>query len=687
MHQDRSMRKFALKHIRFPIFLLLLCILSFGLLIPSLGFYWDDWPMAWFAHTTGPNGFFNVFEGDRPFLAGIYLITTSLLDTIPHQWQLLCLFSRWVTSLVVWWTIKHLWPNHKIFAFWTAILFAVFPGFKQQPISIVYSNGFFLLLFYIASFGLNILAIRNRKRYIVYTISALVCHALCTFSTEYYLGLEVFRGFLIFLVISETKIGFWKKIAQTIKHWLPYIILTAIFLFWRVLIFKFPTYRPELLTQISPSPVSTLFNLISRVFIDGFKMGWLAWIEGFKYPDPSGFKTLSTIGFWLLVACSFIVSFVYLKFFSSMTSDEKTAGNITEQNSDKAKTVILTGIAGLLCAGWPFWITNLPVELQFPYDRFSLAFMFGSSILLAGLIEYIIRTPLQKIIIFSLFISMAVGSNFNVSNQFRRDWLSLKEMLWQLSWRAPGIKPSTILMTYDLPLTYYSDNSLTAPINWIYAPENKSLDIPYYLAFIDVRLGQSISSLEKDQKIIQPYRNATFTGSTSQALVFSYSQPGCLWMMDPVRDNSLPVFPTELSDAIPLSNLSQITANSNPMASPPKEIFGDEPKHNWCYYFEKAELARQESDWDRVRELEDEAFNLNLITDQAQELLVFIEGNIHTGNWLRAVDLANLAYEKSKNVESALCNMLHTLKDEYPPSEEAVPQLQISLATMGCPLY
>ena len=34
---------------------LLVCLLGYGLLIPWLGFYWDDWrPAVWVAHSLGP---------------------------------------------------------------------------------------------------------------------------------------------------------------------------------------------------------------------------------------------------------------------------------------------------------------------------------------------------------------------------------------------------------------------------------------------------------------------------------------------------------------------------------------------------------------------------------------------------------------------------------------------------------
>jgi len=77
-----------------PLVLLVVAILAFGLLIPWLGFYWDDWPKAWFLHLLGPTGFDEVYGADRPNLAWTYLITTSILGESPIAWQIFGLLTR-----------------------------------------------------------------------------------------------------------------------------------------------------------------------------------------------------------------------------------------------------------------------------------------------------------------------------------------------------------------------------------------------------------------------------------------------------------------------------------------------------------------------------------------------------------------------------------------------------------------
>ena len=56
-------------------------------------------------------------------------------------------------------------------------------------------------------------------------------------------------------------------------------------------------------------------------------------------------------------------------------------------------------------------------------------------------------------------------------------------------WRAPGIVPHTIVLLNEGALPYYADNSLTAPLNWIYDPGNRSSEMDYVLFYPTSRVG------------------------------------------------------------------------------------------------------------------------------------------------------------------------------------------------------
>ena len=162
-----------------------------------------------------------------------------------------------------------------------------------------------------------------------------------------------------------------------------------------------------------------------------------------------------------------------------------------------------------------------------------------------------------------------------------------------MSWRIPDLDKGTTILTNDFPTPYNSDNSLTAPLNWIYAPEHQSTQMPYMLYFLSVRLGLGLPSLEGGSPILQTYRATTFEGSTSKILVLIYEPPGCLHVLDRILDDSLTGVPDGISAAIPLSDLSLISVFSEISRQPPAHVFGEEPKHGWCFFYEKADLARQ----------------------------------------------------------------------------------------------
>ena len=85
-----------------PLALLLLCILTYGLLIFRMGFYWDDWTWIWISHLEGARGLLEIDRLYRP-LAGVILWAGSVLaGKSPLAWQGLNLVFRWLTGLTLW---------------------------------------------------------------------------------------------------------------------------------------------------------------------------------------------------------------------------------------------------------------------------------------------------------------------------------------------------------------------------------------------------------------------------------------------------------------------------------------------------------------------------------------------------------------------------------------------------------
>ena len=346
--------------------------------------------------------------------------------------------------------------------------------------------------------------------------------------------------------------------------------------------------------------------------------------------------------------------------------------------------MIIVGGFALLVAGWPYWITGLPIDLFYQYDRFTLSFMLGSALILVGLIDWVLRLRIQKVVVLSLLIGFVLGSHLLNENSYRRNWITMNDMFWQLTWRAPALKPGTTLLTDAVPFQYYSDNSLTGPFNLIYAPDNHSLDLPYNFAFLDARVGRSISSLTPHQPIDQGYRSAIFHGNTDNILVFFFSQPYCLRILDPVRDLGLFTLPQDLKDSAFISNLDQIITRPPAPATLKQPLFLSEPDHTWCYYYEKADLARQEGDWDQVVKLGDEAFSKGFKPYDQSEMLLFIEGYGHTNQWDIALPKAEKANQEMPLLHDRICDILNNLKRTAPMDSKTLEGFNTTFTHINC---
>jgi len=255
----------------------------------------------------------------------------------------------------------------------------------------------------------------------------------------------------------------------------------------------------------------------------------------------------------------------------------------------------------------------------------------------------------------------------------------------QLTTRAPGIKPGTLLLTHEFPFRYYSDNSLTAPLNWTYSPQNNSRNLPYMLDYLSVRLKNGVPSLNPDTPVEQNYRSFTFTGSTSRAVVLYFAPPACLRVMDPVYTNAttLPNLPYKLTEAIPLSDPSRIVAAGSSIASPPFQFASQGPL-SWCNYFEKAELARQTGDWNLAARLGEEAGQKGLRAGDPSEYMTFIEAYALTGRWDTALSLSRSVFQSNPLLQPGLCSLWTRVRSTTSSSSDTSQKLEELEKTLNC---
>jgi hypothetical protein len=242
----------------------------------------------------------------------------------------------------------------------------------------------------------------------------------------------------------------------------------------------------------------------------------------------------------------------------------------------------------------------------------------------------------------SIIIGLAVGFHFRNANRYRHHWSTQKSLFWQLSWRVPGLQPGTAILVGEQTSPLATDYALAAPLNLLYAPQNSSARPDYWVFNLSSQLGESVPSLASDEVVKRTLRTVSFTGNTSDSLVIWPSPSGCLRIVDASRDE-IPQLPVSTRAARHLSNLDRIVINPENPARPPAEIFGLEPKPGWCYYFQKADLARQIGDWEKVAQIGDEARSIGLSPNDVVEWIPFIEGYAKVGRIDDAKERVNLA--------------------------------------------
>jgi hypothetical protein len=673
-----------------PIALLFICILAYGPLIRWLGFFWDDWPTLWFLDRFGPGIFSKVYSIDRPALGWLFSATTALVGKTTLAWQIFSILTRWFACLSLWWLLREAWPNKKLENTWVVFLFALYPGFLQQPIAFTYSADWIAISLFFLSFWCMLRAVRGARWSGLFWVTSWLLAAYVMFADEYYFGLELLRPVFLWMVIdyqalvtkeSSTK---RQRALRVVRYWFPYLLIMFIFLYWRLFVFISPRGQLQFFEQLADQPIHALITLANRLLSDIFQSSVSAWAQTIDLRFIPGLKSPLVWVYLVLSIFAALATFFYFINFPKEKPDEEP--NSRGGSNTWAMQASLVGVIALIVGGWPFWLTDLPMELYFPWDRFNLAMMLGTSLVMGGLTIWLARTPKRKAIVFGIIVGLATGFHLYNTSLYKQEWQTQKDLFWQLTWRAPQFKPGTLLLTADMPFRYFSDNSLTAPLNLIYAPENSSLQLPFMLYNIESRLGAGLAELRKGIPVSQAYRIASYQGNTSNAIVFFYDPPNCLKVIDPTTDALMPNKPRYIDIAAGLSNLGQIIDDPVHPAKPPQQFFGFEPQPGWCTYFEKAELARQSSNWQEVARLADMAMKTpyQLTRRSAAELIPFIQGYGYTQQWTKAEDLTRSAYEYNPKLANMLCPIWYDIRQTARDSIEAYNTFAKIAKLMDC---
>jgi hypothetical protein len=670
-----------------PWLLLILTILSFGLMIPAMGYFMDDWYLIWFKHAFGAGQYPAYFSLDRPLMGYFYVAANALLfnSESPLVWHIFGLLTRWLCTLALWQFLNTLWPRNNRQNTWAALLAAVFPGFIQHWIIVIYSFFYVCLAGMFFSFTLMIRAVRDRKHFWLNYILSILIGFYSFAAAEFYSGLELVRPVILWIallgIVPLRKMRFW----QTLKYWAPYLAAFLGFTLWRAFFFESVNHTVAITGQLSSSLrevlVKTAGKLVQTI-VDSTVNVWTQTINLANYP-AFGRAGLSLIVLALVV---FSALALWLRSFNRHTAGEQE----NEADTWSKQSFWLAAIS-LVVALMPFWAADLEVSPRYPYDRFLLAYLMGSCLLLAGLINQFARSRTLQVIFLAVLVASSAAFQYNQMAQYKTMADYQRNLIWQLVWRAPDIKPGTTIMAYGLPYQgYLSDNALTTELQWIYSnkdiSDTRALD--YAFIFINSPHIENIEELSPNHKINYDFRTYMFNGSTNQALMVGGKSGGCLRVLD---ENFTPAqavvdiypYPKPMLDATGISNLDTIIAGAS-QKTPPAFLFGSEPAHTWCYYFEKAELARQTGDYAQTYDLIQQAMQLGFAPKDLTEWYPYIDASLRLGSFDEAAELSSRIIIGDGVVKYGVCHTWENYINSLPAGDAELEKVRAQYLQLEC---
>jgi len=666
-----------MKYLRPSIILLAVAFLAYGLLIPRLGFYWDDLPIAWISYQMGPKALHEYFVVARPVWGVLFQITNAVIPQNPVLWQAFAFVWRWICAVMVYVLIEKLWQGRERTALGAALLYLLYPGFNQHFAGYLYSHFYIVIFFLLFSWLAMLQADISPKRFWVWTIFGMVFSALNLWMTEYFYTLELVRVGLILVYMRNEKLSLSRRFIRASKMWTPYLVVFVLSVLSRLFVFNNQDYGIGLTSQLRSAPLEALIALARSIHFTLRLVLRDAWMTMFQLGDIANPASVLK-SYYLVVAVVVLVGVVG---FLLIVRTHSKPEDFFLRLKDGIWMIGLGGLAVLL-AGWPFWLINFEPSLNWPASRFTMPFLLGVALIFAGVISLI---PWEKlrIVLLVFLVSMAAGKQYLISQDYAQDWEVQKNLFWQMIWRAPGIKPDTLVIMNEGALDYYADNSLSAALNWIYAPDNHSKHVEFVLFYPRTRFRGALPEFEPGLPVYYDYLSGEFNGNTSQTLSFYFDPPGCLRLLDSeverlnrlIPENSMMRYAARISDPKLIVE--------DPRARMPR-FYGSEPAHDFCYYYQKADFARQFGEWDKVAEFADIALSFENHPYEPAEHLVFIEGYAHTGQWARAVELSKAGYDYSNEfMGRVLCQLWERVEaetGESPERGEALAEVQSKFA-------
>lgn len=615
--------------------LIIVAALAYLPLIHKLGYAFDDWYLMASARAEGPHVFHTIYSVDRPLRAYVLIPAYTLFGQNAVFYNLSAWVFRVLSALLFWWTLRMIWPRHTHSTFIMALLYLLYPGFLSQPNGIDYQSQMISLALAMGSLGLTVDAFfeqRSRQK-ASWIFLAIITGTLYLGLVEYEVGFEVIRLVLLFLLVSRITSDYHKRIFATIRSWLPYSLILLGFGAWRIFLFQGDRRATDMGAQFEQArlyPIQTLYHWALQVIQDLYDVMVSAWV--IPLSQLTGY--IQRWGAVIAIVAAGLILFLLMKLDNWNIGD----GPSTTSFSREALLIgLVSAIGGLI----PIAMVNREVAFPF-FSRYSLVSAVGASIFVVALLSRVKGRIVRSAILTVLLLVSVLTHHANAA-KFAQETSMFKMFWWQVAWRVPQLEKGTTLIA-DYPVGgAQEDYFVWGPATLIYYPEKQNPEVVQpglYATILNSNAVRKILTRERQQydnrKNIITYPNYRNILVLSQPTLAS-----CVHVIDGNR----PEYSREEQDSIrmvgPYSEIERVRTDEAPH-TPPEIVFGPEPVQGWCYYYEKADLARQRGDWEEVLRLGDQALDKGFAPLDTIEWLPFMQAYAMAGDTDRLAEMASL---------------------------------------------
>lgn len=609
---------------RYLAFLALVGALVYLPLANQLGLFKDDWFLIYDAHSQGAEFFHEIYAIDHPARGYVMQVAYELFGVHILSYHISAYLFRVVAAWAFFISLEMVWAGYQRHHFLAALLFLIYPGFLSQINPIDYQAQIFSLCLAMISIACTLKSIQSPGRFqkAMWVLAAIVTGICYPALVEYAIGLEVLRfGLIVQLGLKQKGTTLRQLAGYLARQWSPSLIAPVGFLIWRVFIFETERRSTDVgvqLGQLFTSPLTGLWWLVNWGQ-DALRVIVLAWAVPF-HNLSFGLRLKDTylgVGFGVLTAFLVLIGYMRFKRTSMNAPVEATDSNWQIQ-------IILTGFSAAVFALLPVIMVNRHADFG-EYTRYALASAPGVAMLLAGLITFLhsTRVRLLAVVILSMMASLTHYSN---AVRGALETQEVRSFWWQVAWRAPDIQEGITLVASYPSAPIQEDYFIWGPANLIYRPE------PQGAVPIEIKLPSAVLTPDVVAQILTgvgeetPLRrgNSLTRSFDTVVLLVQARENTCMRIIDGDAPE-LSIYDSERTMLIAsYSDIDAILPDGD-SPFPPIELFGDEPPQDWCFYYQKVNLARQRADWEEVARLGAEAQKLGLTANDPIEWMPFLQ--------------------------------------------------------------